>query len=144
MTIFTNKFATSESEESLRNYSRSCLQPLITYSICTTDKEWALQEEIAIFEKYAAKFENLLRVPSVFVSSHVSLHNSLLRANLLETEAKLTLLRVLIIRCLYDLSQIIESHLKFKAFDSTNQNHVRNASDFTRNEDKISTSYFNK
>ena len=130
LTIFTNKFATSGSADSLKNYLRSCLQLLITYSICSSDNEWTFQKWIAAFEKYAASLEKLLCIPPVSVSSHISLNNCLLRANLLETEAELSLLRVSIIRRLYESSRTIEPRLKFKAFDCTNQNHVRNASDF--------------
>ena len=129
LAILTNSLANSESEKSLKNYLRSCLQLLITYSICTANKEWTLQKGIVTFKKHAATLERLLSVPRVFIPYQISLPNCLLRANLLETEAELALLRVSIIRQLYELSLTVEPHLKYEAFDFNNQDHVRNASD---------------
>ena len=129
LAILTNSLANSESGKSLENYLHSCLQLLITYSIWTANKKWTLQKGIFTFEKHAATLERLLSVPRVSISHQISLPNCLLRANLLETEAEFALLRVSIIRRLYKLSLTVEPHLKYKAFDFNNQDHVRNASD---------------
>ena len=126
LSIFTNKFATSEAEEYLITYLRACLQLLITYSIQTVDKEWTLQKGVTIFENYAVKLGKVLQIPRMFVSNQISLENCLLRANLLEREAELICIRVSIIRWLYDLSQTIESNIKFEGYNQKDLNHVRN------------------
>ena len=126
LSIFTNKFATSKAEEYLVNYLRVCLQLLITYSIQTENKEWTLQKEVITFENYAAKLEKVLQIPRMSVSNQFSLKNCLLRANLLKREAELICIRVSIIRWFYDLSQTIESNIKFEGYNQKDLNYVRN------------------
>lgn len=145
LTIFANKFATSDLEEYLIDYLRACLQLLFIYSIRTGDKEWTLQKGIITFENHAARLEKVLQIPRMFISSQFSLENCLLRANLLERNAELACVRVSIIRWLYDLSQTIEPGIRFEAYDHKDPNHVRNALNFyKKTEDQISTLQFNK
>lgn len=129
LTFFATKFITSESEHSLKFYLRSCLQLLITYSLCTSDQEWILQKGIVNFKEHAQTLESLIPVPRISISSHFSLHNCLQHANLLEANANLSLLRVSVIRMLFNLNDTIEPNLLYKSFDFENKEHADNAMD---------------
>ena len=130
LAFFATKFTTSELEKNLRSYLRSCLQVLITYSLCTSDNEWIWQKGIVNFEKHALTLEKLLPMPRISVSDQISLHNCFQHANLLEAKSKLSLLRVSVIRMLFDLNDTMEPNVIYKPFDFKNQEHARNAVKF--------------
>lgn len=84
------------------------------------------------FQKYAEDLEKLIHISRELQSPSISLYTYVQHANLLETNAKLALFRVSVLRMLFSLHKTMNSTLIFKRFDVENQKYVRNAFSFQK------------